>query len=121
MLNKESFIDMITLGSNLVEESDRWSDFGIDIYEMDIYEIPWGMFNIWMKDNFDTDGQDWINWYFFERLSINTNEVLPCYHEDGTKFYVNNAEDLWDLVKDHLIKLCPDAPCSLNGTPKCIG
>lgn len=121
MLKKESFVEMINLGSNLVRESDRWIDFGIDLYEMDIYEIPWNMFNIWMKGYFDADGQDWINWYLFERLSINTNEVLPCYHADGTEFYVNTAEDLWNLVKDHLITSCLDTPCTINGVPKCIG
>ena len=110
---------MIDLAEDFIEESDRWNSFGIEIFEMPIYTIPWGIFDCWVKDNFNSDGIDWINWYLWERLSINTNEVLACYDEDGKEFYVYTASDLWELVKDHLLRPTLDLPCTSKCNP-CI-
>jgi hypothetical protein len=60
-----------------------------------------------------TEGKDWINWYLWERKGINNNEVLPCYNEDGSEFYVNTPADLWDLVESHRLTPCIDSPCIL--------
>lgn len=121
MINKELFVSMINLAEQYKTEVDRWSDFGIEIFEMPISEITWGMFDNWSKSHFDVDGQDWISWYLWERISYNTNKVLACYHEDGTAFYVNTPEDLWDLVKDHRIKPCLDSSCTFSGIGQCTG
>ena len=66
-------------------EVERWNDFGIEIYELPIGEIPWEMFNCWLEDHFNSNGKDWINWYLWERKSIFTNEVLPCYDENDNE------------------------------------
>lgn len=118
-MTRDNFIKIIDLAEALIRESDRWDDFGIAIVEMPIYTIPWEMFNCWAKDNFDFIGVDWINWYLWERKSINTNEVLACYDEDGKEFYVNTASDLWELVKDNLIGPTLDLPCASKCT-SCI-
>lgn len=121
MLNETSFIEMIKTAEALDKEIERWADFGIELYTQPIHDLPWKMFDLWVKSHFDSEGQDWINWYLWERISFNTKEVLPCYHEDGTAFYVNNPEDLWDLVKHHRLKPCLDQPCTFNGIGQCTG
>lgn len=121
MITKDLFIDMIHCAESFEQEVDRWGDFGIEVYELPIGEIPWEMFTLWAKSHFDDEGHDWISWYLWERKSINTHEVLPCYHEDGTKFYVNTPDDLWDLVKDHRLKPCLDSPCTFSGMGQCTG
>lgn len=121
MITKELFVQMINIAERFSDETDRWDDFGIEIYDMAICNIPWEMFRNWVDSHFDLNGKDWINWYLFERLSFNTNEVLPCYHEDGTEFFVNTPEDLWELVKDCRHKPCLDSPCTFNGIGPCTG
>ena len=118
-MTRDNFIKMIDLAEDFIKESDRWDSFGIEIFEMPIYTIPWDMFEVCIKDNFNSDGIDWIHWYLWERLSINTNEVLACFDEDGKEFYVNTASDLWELVKDNLIGPTLDLPCASKCT-SCI-
>ena len=98
MISKELFVKMMRLAEMFDAELDRWSEFGIEFYEMAVGDIPWGMFNGWLESHFDVEGKDWVNWYLWERKSFSTNEVLPCYHEDGTKFYVNTPEDLGEIM-----------------------
>lgn len=119
MINKQSFIKMMSLAEQFMEEEDRWNKFGIEIYEMPISSITWDMFNCWSSSHFDPEGKDWISWYLWERKSINTNEVLACYDENGTPFYINTPEDLWNLVECH--RLCIDSPCNFIGVGECIG
>lgn len=121
MISKALFIEMIEHAEAFEAEVDRWNDFGIQVFELPIGDIPWGMFNCWLESHFDVEGKDWVNWYLWERKSFSTNEVLPCYHEDGTQFFVNTAEDLWELVKDHRLKPCLDSPCNFSGIGQCTG
>lgn len=120
MLDKDLFIRMMTTADKFDNEIERWSDFGIELYEQPIYDLPWEMFNIWLKCHFDVEGQDWVNWYLFERISYATGQVLPCYNEDGSEFYVRSYEDLWRLVKSHQLQPATiDTPCKFNSKEKC--
>jgi hypothetical protein len=100
MITKETFIQMISLVERFNEEINRWDDFGLNILDQPIISIPWEIFDTWTNSNFNEDGADWINWYIYERISIITKELLPCYDEEGNIFYVNTPEELWNLVKD---------------------
>lgn len=111
MLTEEQFIDFINVTENYDNEVTRWSDFGIDIFELPICELTWNLVECFIESHFTEDGQDWINWYLFERVSVISGEVLPCYDEDGNKFYVNNAEDLWKLVEQHQISYVDEEAC----------
>lgn len=102
MITKELFIQMMDLSEKFSNEIDRWSDFGIDVYDLPIGSIPWKMFYCWIDSHFDEDGKDWIDWYLWERKGF-SGEILACYHEDGTAFYVNTPEDLWELVLHHVL------------------
>lgn len=104
MINKSLFIKMINTAEEFDAEIDRWGNFGIEVCEMPIGNIPWTMFNYWIESHFDNDGIDWIKWYLWDRKSINTNEILPCYNPDGTKFFVYTPVELWDLVESHILK-----------------
>ena len=115
MLNRNLFLKMMRTAEEFNAETDRWNSFGIEIYEMPIGNIPWTMFNCWAESNFDSDGVDWINWYLWERKSINGDRILPCYDENGVEFYVNTPSDLWPLVEPHILKPCVDSPCTFKG------
>lgn len=97
-MTKEEFVHMINLAEKFSEEVDRWCDFGINVLESPIGNIPWEIFNVWVNANFNSDDCDWINWYLFERKSIITNEILPCWDEEGNKIYIENSEQLYKFL-----------------------
>lgn len=100
-MEKCNFVAMVNAIEKYDAEVERWADFGIELYELPICEIPWKIINIYLEEIFNEDGVDWINWYIYERKSIITGEVLPCWDEEGKEFYVNTPEDLWKLVEQH--------------------
>ena len=100
-MEKCNFVAMINTIEKYDAEIERWNDFGIALYELPICELTWELINMYLKEMFNEDGIDWINWYIYERKSIITGEVLPCFDEEGKEFYVNTPEDLWKLVEQH--------------------
>lgn len=118
MITKEIFIKMLNKIEEFIAETERWEAFGLSIFEQPIQTIPWEIIDIWIDTHFTADGNEWIYWYLFERKSIITGEILPCYDENDQIFYVKDVSDLWDLVKDYIIsedeKVCPitKEPCT---------
>ena len=100
-MEKCNFVAMINAIEKYDVEVERWADFGIELYELPICELTWELINMYLEEMFNKDGIDWINWYIYERKSIFTGEVLPCWDEEGKEFYVNTPEDLWKLVEQH--------------------
>lgn len=87
-MTKEEFVHMINLAEKFSEEVDRWYDFGINVLESPIGNIPWEIFNAWVGEHFNDSGQDWIDWYLFER--------------NGKELYIKTLEDLWEIVIEYL-------------------
>ena len=100
-MEKCNFVAMINAIERYDAEVERWADFGIELYELPICELTWEIINMYLEEMFNKDGIDWINWYIYERKSIFTGDVLPCFDEEGKEFYVNTPEDLWKLVEQH--------------------
>lgn len=100
-MEKCNFVAMVNAIERYDAEVERWADFGIELYELPICELTWELINMYLEEMFNEDGVDWINWYIYERKSIITGEVLPCWDEEGKEFYVNTPEDLWKLVEQH--------------------
>ena len=100
-MEKCNFVAMVNAIERYDAEVERWADFGIELYELPICELTWELINMYLEEMFNKDGIDWINWYIYERKSILTGEVLPCWDEEGKEFYVNTPEDLWKLVEKH--------------------
>lgn len=100
-MEKCNFVAMVNAIEKYDAEIERWNDFGIALYELPICELTWELINMYLEEVFNEDGVDWINWYIYERKSIITGEVLPCFDEEGKEFYVNTPEDLWKLVEQH--------------------
>ena len=100
-MEKCNFVAMVNAIEKYDAEVERWADFGIELYELPICELTWELINMYLEEMFNEDGVDWINWYIYERKSIFTGEVLPCWDEEGKEFYVNTPEDLWKLVEQH--------------------
>lgn len=102
-MKKEEFIKLIETIQEFDKELDRWNDFGIEVHELPIAEIPWKIIDIIWDSTFTDDGRDWIYWWLYERISIINGEELPYYDENDVKHFVHTPEDLWELVKEYQI------------------
>lgn len=101
MINKDFFIGFIQIMEDYDKEVDNWMNLKIDFYETEISKYYSYLYNLFIKSHFDQNGKEWIDWYLYERVDIRTGEVLPWYDEEGIKHICNNAEDLWEIVKNH--------------------
>lgn len=101
-MTKEGFVKLIENAQNYSKELDRWSDFGIDLFELPISELGWGFLNTVLPELFSDEGVDWVNWWLFEKPGLFKNS-LPneAYDEDGNIIPTDTINDLWNLVKDY--------------------
>jgi hypothetical protein len=101
-MTKEGFVKLIENAQNYSKELDRWSNFGIDLFELPISELGWGFLNTVLPELFSDEGVDWVNWWLFEKPGLFKNS-LPneAYDEDGNIIPTDTIDDLWNLVKDY--------------------
>lgn len=96
-MKKEKFIEIITKIENYDSEIERWSDFGLSIFENDICQLPWVIINAFLEELFTKEQVDWIYWYLFERVDLNGN-ISKCWDENGNEIIIKNPEDLWNFL-----------------------
>ena len=95
-MTKEGFIKLIENAQNYNKELDRWSDFGIDLFELPISELGWNFLNVVLPELFSDEGVDWINWWLFEKPGFGPNQAY-----DGNVIPTDTIDDLWNIVKDY--------------------
>lgn len=99
-MDKENFLKLITNAECYSKELDRWSEFGIDLFELPIAEISWDFFNIAIQSVFTTQGIDNINWWLFEKKTPYSKN-LEIRDSSGNIIPTDTIEDLWELVKNY--------------------
>lgn len=99
-MTKEGFVKLIENAQNYSNELDRWSDFGIDLFELPISELSWNFFNVVLPELFSDKGVDWINWWLFEKPGFG-EKLNQAYDENGNVIPTNTIDDLWNIVKDY--------------------
>ena len=97
-MTKEGFIKLIKNTLNYNNELDRWSGFGIDLFELPISELGWNFLNITLTELFSDNGIDWINWWLFDKPVLEPNQV---YDKNGNVIPTDTIDDLWNIVKDY--------------------
>lgn len=95
-MNKEQFLEIINLHQKQEERIDRLSEI-ID-YDSPLVEFGWLMFDAVMREAFNKEQHDWINWWLYERISIISGEELPYWNENGVECYIHTPEELWDFI-----------------------
>lgn len=100
VMTKEGFIKLIENAQNYNKELDRWSDFGIDLFELPISELGWNFLNVVLPELFSDEGVDWINWWLFEKPGFG-GDPNQAYDEDGNVIPTDTIDDLWNIVKDY--------------------
>lgn len=99
-MTKEGFVRLIENAQNYSKEIDRWSDFGIDLFELPIAELGWTFLHVTLPELFSDEGVDWINWWLFEKEGFG-GEPNQAFDENGKVIPTDTIDDLWNLVKNY--------------------
>lgn len=101
MITKELFTKFIENAQKYDKELDRWSDFGIDLFELPIAELGWKFFEQFLEQSFTIGGIDWVNWWMFEKFQPYNEKALEAYDENDNIIPTDTIDDLWEIVKDY--------------------
>lgn len=100
MITKEDFIKIIEYIKEINEESDKWSDVGIDFIMTNLGNSICIFQDIVLQAMFIEKGVDWIYWWLYERTPIKEgDEPNKAYNEDGLEIPTETVDDLWNIVE----------------------
>lgn len=100
MINKSLFVECIEKHLTQNKKLIQLAELGFDIWDTQVIEFGWQMFDVFIKSNFNEDGQDWINWWLYERDFYSDIKV---WNEDGSEIPIETVDDLWNLVEKYRI------------------
>ena len=99
-MTKELFTKMILEIQNFGNIVDRMCDvLGTNFFESPLAEVGWDLINTLINSHFDEEGQDWINWWLYEK---DGNPELKAWDENDNEIPTETIDDLWNLVKNHV-------------------
>lgn len=100
MMTKELFTKMILEIQNFGNIVDQMCDvLGTNFFESPLAEVGWDLISTLINSHFDEEGQDWINWWLYEK---DGNPELKAWDENDNEIPTETIDDLWNLVKDHV-------------------
>ena len=100
-MTKELFTKMILEIHNFNVQVDQWCEvMCANLFESPLVESGWNLISMLINRNFDEEGQDWINWWLYERR---VPSDMKAYNEDGSEIPMDTIEDLWNLVEKYRI------------------
>ena len=94
-MTKEEFARIIELVLKQDKLLDTYSDF--IRYDSDFASFGFLMFDKLIEAIFDTEGEDWISWWLWER---SRND--KAFDKDGNVIPTETVDDLWELVKNYV-------------------
>lgn len=97
-MTKELFTKMIIEIQNFSNRIDSLCDvLCTDFFESPLVESGWNLINLLVESHFDEEGQDWINWWLYEK---DGRPELKAFDENDNEIPTETIDDLWNLVKD---------------------
>lgn len=97
-MNKEDLKSAFDLMDQINGTADKFLELGIDIIETPLFSVPGYLFDLLIESNFTEEGQDVINWWYFEKKG-NPELDLKMLDKDGNEL-CSDFDALWDYVKD---------------------
>lgn len=90
----------LKLAEKLLKEFNGYIDdlqkMGIDLIETPLFDCFGRLFDLLIKTNYRTEGQDWINWFFFEKGDTG----LKAFDDKGREI-CRDFEELYSIVEDY--------------------
>jgi hypothetical protein len=99
MIGKSEFEELIKALQEYDAELNEWDRLGVDMFETRISTAHYKIESLLMKTLFDENGEDWINWYLYEK-NVNPSELFDDWTE--TDIPPETISELWMIVKNHL-------------------
>ena len=100
-MTKELFTAMILEIQNFNVQVDQWCEvMCANLFESPLVESGWNLISMLINSNFDEEGQDWINWWLYEKSE---NPELKAWDAEDKEIPTETIDDLWNLVKDYRI------------------
>lgn len=101
MINQELFNAIISEIINFNEKVDNWEELvGPGIFETPMIQSGWKIIEFLILTNFNAEGQDWINWWLYEKSG---DPELKAWDAEDNEIPTETIDDLWNLVKDYRI------------------
>lgn len=94
-MTKEQLQEAFNLMDRLDTILDKLEELNIDLTETDLSEIPGLLFDLLVSSNYIEDGQDWINWWYFEKGMLDPSD--KAYDENGKE--IETFDDLYEVIK----------------------
>lgn len=90
----------LKLACDLLETFNKYIDklqsVGIDLIETPLFDCFGRLFDLLIKSHYRTEGQDWINWFLFEK---GQHDDVKAFDENN-KEICRNFEELYRIVED---------------------
>lgn len=96
-MTKEDLSNAFKLMDDLDNTVNKFGELGIDLVETSLFSVPGCLFDLLIGSNFDEEGQDTINWWYFEK---NGNPEIKMLDADGNELCAT-FDELWDYVESH--------------------
>ena len=96
-MNKEDLRKAFELMDQLNESIDKLLEMHIDLVETSFFNVPGCLFDLLIGSNFEEEGQDTINWWYFEKQEHPELKMLDA---EGNEL-CSDFDALWDYVKDY--------------------
>lgn len=98
-MTKEEFKNLIKEFREQDERVDILNQVFRDSYASDIIEFGFMMFDQVIKASFTTEGQDWINWYLYEKRG---DPTMKAFDENNNEIPTETIDDLWNLIEKYV-------------------
>ena len=97
-MTKEDLRTAFALMDELNKVVDDFAKLGLDFVETPFFNVPGSLFDLLISSNFDEEGQDTVNWWYFEKQAC---PGLKMTDSEGVEL-CETFDDLWDYVSKHL-------------------
>lgn len=94
-MRKEELLKAFQLMDELNDTVDRLSNLGVEVAETPLFNTAGCLFDMLIASNYTEEGQDWINWWYFER---DTHFGNKAYNDAGEEI-CRTFDELYEYVK----------------------
>ncbi len=94
MVTKEKFFQVLEEYEKGMNFIDKLNNLKIDTYETPIFNSLGVVFDSFISSNFDEEGTDIFNWWFFE----DGREMCDA---QGNEIPLGTKNELWEYLKKH--------------------
>lgn len=94
-MSKEELLKAFQLMDEFNAAIDSLSNLGVEVVESPLFNTAACLFDMLIASNYTEEGQDWINWWYFERSLHPDNKA----YNDAGEEICRTFDELYEYVK----------------------